>query len=294
MNETASFEETLNKLEEQLNIEDQNDALKLLSGLFGMPNDQFDIMRPVLQESIEEVFNQPTSRLKLIAALEESGLSISDLINNVDDIIEAICENEELNLSESKKDFIKYLLLTATNAISNAPLNPNRNIKIPIVLCNENARLPTYATDGSGAMDIYSTEEVTLHPGETKIIPTGIKVNIPQGYALLIHPRSGLSARTKLRIPNSIGLIDSDYHEEIGVIVENIAPFVRDVDIDTMYDTTQLIKEYGGQIVIGKGERFAQMRLVEVPHVIWETVDSLGTFDFEEDHGLGFGGTGSK
>ena len=143
-------------------------------------------------------------------------------------------------------------------------------------------------------MDIYCPEEVMLDPGETKIIPTGIKVNIPSGYALLIHPRSGLSARSKLRVPNSVGIIDSDYHSEIGVIVENISPAIKDVDIDTMYDTTQLVKEYGSSIVIGKGERFAQMRLVEAPRIVWEVVDSLGTFNDEEDHGLGFGGTGSK
>ena len=136
-------------------------------------------------------------------------------------------------------------------------------------------------------MDIYSTEEYTIDPGQTIIIPTGIKVAIPHGYALLIHPRSGLSARSKLRIPNSLGLIDEDYHEEIGVIVENIDQKVKDAD---MYGDFELVKEYGAPITIGKGERIAQMRLVEVPRIKWREVNSLG--NFKEDHGAGFGSSG--
>ena len=293
MDENNSLTANIEKIEEVLDQSD-NDAMAVLSSLLAMPEEQFEILRPVLQESLAEVFNEPITKMKLISSLEETGLSINELVNNTDEIVKAICEDENLNLSESKKDFIKQLFINAANALSDSTFNPNRNIKIPVEICREGIKLPTYATDGSAAMDIYCPEEVMLDPGETKIIPTGIKVNIPSGYALLIHPRSGLSARSKLRVPNSVGIIDSDYHSEIGVIVENISPAIKDVDIDTMYDTTQLVKEYGSSIVIGKGERFAQMRLVEAPRIVWEVVDSLGTFNDEEDHGLGFGGTGSK
>ena len=102
----------------------------------------------------------------------------------------------------------------------------------------------------------------------------------------------------KIRIPNSPGLIDEDYHEEIGVIVENTDIQVKDVDIDSITNKfgtgteMGLIKEYGRLITIGKGERFAQMRLVEVPRVKWREVNSLGTSI--EDHGKGFGSTGVK
>jgi dUTP pyrophosphatase len=139
-------------------------------------------------------------------------------------------------------------------------------------------------------MDIYSPEEYNIECGQTVIIPIGIKVSIPHGYALLIQPRSGMSARMKIRIPNSPGLIDEDYHEEIGVIVENTDIPVKDVDIDPTSSHAQLIKEYGRLLTIGKGERFAQMRLVEVPRVKWREVNSLGTQI--EDHGKGFGHSG--
>ena len=139
-------------------------------------------------------------------------------------------------------------------------------------------------------MDIYSPDEYTIDCGKTIIIPTGIKVAIPHGYALLIQPRSGMSARMKVRIPNSPGLIDEDYHEEIGVIIENTDQRVKDVDIYEPSDHLELIKEHGSPITIGKGERFAQLRLIEVPRVKWRQVNSLG--GFEEDHGMGFGHSG--
>lgn len=100
-----------------------------------------------------------------------------------------------------------------------------------------------------------------------------------------------MSARSKLRIPNTPGLIDSDYHEEIGVIVENIDPPLKSIGTLITDDGPQDGSLYGSSLTIGKGERFAQMRLIKVPHVSWQEVNSIGTFD--DDHGEGFGSTGS-
>ena len=142
-------------------------------------------------------------------------------------------------------------------------------------------------------MDIYSPNEYTINPGETVIVPTGLKVNIPFGYALLIQPRSGLSRKTKLRIANTPGLIDCDYHQEIGVIIENIDPPIKEAGIVTLEDgTIEDASLFGSSFTIGKGERFAQMRLVEVPMVNWLPVQDLGSF--ENDHGEGFGSTGTN
>ena len=86
-----------------------------------------------------------------------------------------------------------------------------RIVEIPIELTSDGAKIPTYANIGDGAVDLYAPMDFTIGPGETKIIPVDIKVALPYGYAFLIHPRSGLSSKTKLRIANSIGLIDSQY-----------------------------------------------------------------------------------
>ena len=85
---------------------------------------------------------------------------------------------EGIEVSDSKKDLIKYIFCAFSNAMSNSVMVAHRIIQIPIELCRENAKLPTYATDGSAAMDIYSPEEYIVAPGESIMIPTGIKVNI--------------------------------------------------------------------------------------------------------------------
>ena len=288
---------SLDDLDKVLNDPESN-GLNLFGALMGMPDEDFEILRPLFQEEMIKAYNEPQAQMQLVQALGQSGISIEQLINHSDEIVNSMFNVAEVELSESKKDFLKTLLASAINSVSASTINPAHIVEIPVEICRENAKLPTYATNGSGAMDIYSPEEYNIECGQTIIIPIGIKVSIPHGYALLIQPRSGMSARMKVRIPNSPGLIDEDYHEEIGVIVENTDIRVKDVDIDSITNKfgtgteMGLIKEYGRLITIGKGERFAQMRLVEVPRVKWREVNSLGTQI--EDHGKGFGSTGVK
>jgi len=288
----AIFDEIFGTLD---NVFDNNESgLEILSRILIMPDEAFEVIKGTLMDSIAATFNAPDARIAFAQMVNQQGLRIEDFADNIDGIVEAISEmnGEDMELSESKKDFLKFIFTTFTNTLEASNAVSHRVITIPIEVCREDAKLPTYATDGSAAMDIYSPEEVTIGPGECKIIPTGLKVNIPIGYALLIQPRSGLSRKTKLRVANTPGLIDSDYHEEIGVIIENIDPPLKDYTIQQ--DEGGLLQGplYGSSFTIGKGERFAQMRLVEVPLINWLQVNSLGTF--ENDHGAGFGSTGTN
>lgn len=274
--------------------DDGSDGLQVLGAILAMPDEQFEVVKPTLFNSIEETFNAPEAKIAFAQMMIQNGLRLEDLTGNMDNIIAAVDElaAEGVELSDSKKDFLKFVFTTFANTMEASGIVPHRIITIPIEVCRENAKLPTYATNGSAAMDIYSPEEYVIGPGETIIIPTGLKVNIPLGYALLIQPRSGMSRKTKLRVANTPGLIDWDYHDEIGVIVENIDAPLKDFDIQQ--DGEALLKGplYGSSFTIGKGERFAQMRLVEVPLVNWLPVSSLG--DFDNDHGKGFGSTGTN
>lgn len=265
-------------------------GLDILGVLLTMPDEDFEIIRPLFQEEMAKAYDDPQIQMAMVKMFAQSGISIDDIVNRSDEVIDELFNSEEVELSDSKKDFIKFLFASAANSISSSTINPAHVVEIPVVLCRENAKLPTYETNGAGAMDIYSPEEYTIECGETVIIPIGIKVAIPHGYGLLIQPRSGLSSRIKLRVANTPGLIDEDFHKEIGVIVENIDQRVKDVDIDPVSDHIDLVKLHGSPITIGKGERFAQMRLVEIPRVRWRQIEDLG--DFKDDHGAGFGSTG--
>lgn len=274
--------------------DDGSDGLQVLGAILAMPDEQFEVVKPALFNSIEETFNAPEAKIAFAQMMIQNGLRLEDLTGNMDNIIAAVDElaAEGVELSDSKKDFLKFVFTTFANTMEASGIVPHRIITIPIEVCRENAKLPTYATNGSAAMDIYSPEEYVIGPGETVVIPTGLKVNIPLGYALLIQPRSGMSRKTKLRVANTPGLIDWDYHDEIGVIVENIDAPLKDYKVD--WDGGGILQGplYGSSFTIGKGERFAQMRLVEVPLVNWLPVSSLG--DFDNDHGKGFGSTGTN
>lgn len=268
-------------------------GLEILSMILALPDEEFNIIRPVLQEAVAEIYNDPQIKYELYTTFTQLGISADEILDSTDEIAKAILKTDGVVLSDGKKDFLHFIFSEILNAVSESTLNPARYIEIPVELCRDDAKLPSYATDGAGAMDIYSPIDIELNPGECKIVPIGIKVVIPHGYGLLIQPRSGLSSRIKLRIPNTPGLIDEDYHEEIGVIVENIDPKIKEIGLE-LKENGELVDGtlFGSNISISKGERFAQMRLVEIPRVKWRQVASIGNYD--NDHGAGFGSTGVK
>lgn len=104
-----------------------------------------------------------------------------------------------------------------------------KRIKVK-VLAKEGVQLPTYSSLEAAGADAraYLSEETVIEPGQSKLIPTGLKVEIPQGYEIQIRPRSGLAFKNQITILNTPGTIDSDYRGEIGIILINhsSAPFV--------------------------------------------------------------------
>lgn len=85
---------------------------------------------------------------------------------------------------------------------------------------NPDAKLPTYAHDTDACFDLYAAETKIVEPGETVTIGTGLVFEIPEGHEMQIRPRSGISRKTKVRLPNSPGIIDSGYRGEVGIIIE--------------------------------------------------------------------------
>lgn len=132
--------------------------------------------------------------------------------------------------------------------------------------------LPEYKTKASAGMDIRAnlSDTVTLRPLERKLIPTGLFIELPEGYEAQIRPRSGLALNEGLGILNSPGTIDADYRGEIGVIAVNLSNNV---------------------IAIEDGERIGQMVINRVEQAEWVPVEALE--DSERGAG-GFGHTGKR
>ena len=98
-------------------------------------------------------------------------------------------------------------------------------VKILIKKLNKNTNIPEYKTDGSSGMDLMANIEkpIILHPGEKKLISTGITIAIPNEYEIQIRPRSGLAAKYGISVLNTPGTIDADYRGEIKVILINLS-----------------------------------------------------------------------
>lgn len=147
--------------------------------------------------------------------------------------------------------------------------------KIDISLCRlahaQDLALPAYATAQSAGMDLLAaiTAPVTLQPGDTALVPTGLSIALPAGFEAQIRPRSGLAAKNGITVLNSPGTIDADYRGEIKIILINHgrAPFV-----------------------IERGMRIAQMVVARYTFVQWAEVENL---DETERGAGGFGSTGT-
>ena len=271
---TNESKQELNKIIEQLtsiaNSEDDN-TTKMLASILSMNDDEFDIMAPIFTNSFQQQLNHVNDKLVLIQALQLQGVKYEDLLSALNEI--SNLSIEDMNISQKKFDFILQLLGYIINAYGEVEGTSKRIVQIPTERVNEEVKFPFYATDGAAGADVYALEDVEIGPGETKIISTGLKMEIPYGYAVLVQPRSGLSAKSKLRIANTPGLIDSDYRGEIGIILENIEPKIKDLVLDEEGRATGI--EYGRSYSIGKGERIAQLRLVEVPKMAFLEVEKV-------------------
>lgn len=145
-------------------------------------------------------------------------------------------------------------------------------MKVNIKKLREDAVIPTYGSEYSAGADLYACiDEVTnIAPGETKLIKTGLAMEIPVGYAGLIYARSGLASKKGLAPANKVGVVDSDYRGEVMVSLHNHSNVVASVDPQ---------------------ERIAQLVITPYLSVVFEETAELS--DTVRGEG-GFGSTGSK
>lgn len=292
---SAQNADDFNEKELQQLYEENKDAIDLMGGLdmfeslMALSDEDFEQLKPSFLQLFRETINEEESKKEILAMIVGENYTPARLELDYTTAIEAL--NTIDFLSQAKIDFLKEVTTLSINKIREYMGIAESVITIPCEV-DEGIKIPSYAHETDAGMDIYSPSEYTIEPGETVIIPTGIKVAIPEGYALLIQPRSGQSVKTKLRVANTPGLIDSGYRDEIGVIVENIEPPFKDIDYEFDDNGEIHIKSilHGEAYTIAEGQRFAQMRLVKVPKANFVEVSSVNGVG--EDRGGGFGSSG--
>lgn len=145
-------------------------------------------------------------------------------------------------------------------------------LNVNIKKLNEKATIPTYGSKNAAGADLYSCLDapVTIEPGDTFLVPTGLAMELPEGYAGLIYARSGLASKKGLAPANKVGVVDSDYRGQVMVALHNHSKISATID---------------------HGERIAQLVITPYIMSIWNEVNELE--DTERGEG-GFGSTGTK
>lgn len=284
--------ETVAEMRETLSqIDGMGDALDAISALVEVDDAQFELLSPGILDSFLRSLNTANVRLMLAQAVNANGITAEkiqenfiQLTNEIDKIIE---------LSTPKRDFLKRMVRGVSTAISETEGISKRYIQIPFVKCHPDARMPEYAHSDDSGMDVFALDNYTIYPGETKLIPTGIKMAVPNGYEIQVRPKSGRALKSKMRIANAPGTVDASYRGELCVIIDNIEPPIKDITYDFDDNGHPIITSIlrGSDMIIGKGEKFAQLVLMEVPKAVLFQVENLD--DTERAEG-GFGSSGLK
>jgi dUTP pyrophosphatase len=142
-------------------------------------------------------------------------------------------------------------------------------VHVEVVRQDPELALPAYAREGDAGLDLLAAAPVTLAPGARQLVPTGLRVAIPEGFAGLVLPRSGLALRTGVTVLNAPGLIDSGYRGEVGVLLVN----------------------HGSEpVTVRRGERIAQLVIQPVARAMLVEVRGL---EASQRGAGGFGSTGA-
>jgi dUTP pyrophosphatase len=283
-----NFEEFMNTI---ASVNPEMGGFDELGTLLALPEESFAILAPIFLGELEKSLHNVNDQLLMVQSMNLLGLKAENVRDQYDQIYKEIDEQMGEIISRQKRDFLKQMLGITYNALAEAEGVSKKTILIPIEYCHSKAKTPTYAHFTDSGMDIYALEDITIAPGETKLIPTGLKVAIPAGYEIQVRPKSGRCLKTKLRVANTPGTIDAGYRDEIGVIIDNIEPFIKEASIDENGKLYNVL--FGSSYTIGKGEKFAQLVLCEVPKAAFYEVESVKAIDNDGRQG-GFGSTGDR
>lgn len=232
--------------------------------LLDMPDDMFKSVYPELIKELRK-----SAKSGELDAVVITGISAEDKQKAREELVtlQKLLDSPENDLSKEKSVFLDELLQLSIDKLDELPYRDT--VKVQVELVSENAKLPTYAHYMDAGCDVYAAAEATIEPNSTVIVPTGLRLAIPDGWMVSVRPRSGLSAKTGLRVANAPGTIDSNFRGEVGIIVHNTSDTIA---------------------TIALGDRIAQFVIEKCPRIDFKVVESLDATDRGEG---GFGSSGN-
>lgn len=232
--------------------------LTAFEDLFEMDDKDLEAAMPVIAEELSKSFTGPEVEAQVDEYFRQCdlmGYTLSQYSQDLEIGRAALYETmleikEEYHDSQIKAELVDMVLslIESYYAVIALRIANRDKIYIGIELIHPNAKIPTYAHDGDQGADVYAIEDVTIEPHTYgNMIPTGLKMVIPHGWAIAIRPRSGMSKNTPLRISNSPATIDQQYRGEVKILFDNFSN--ESVTIKTGERIAQFIleKNYRGE-----------------------------------------------
>ena len=248
----------------------ENEIKNVFSTIQNLPDESVELILPQIEDEFKKLVEEQDLVNKTKTEFLQEGYTLADikaLKQSYDDIAEDYFKI--VKPTSPKGRYISALVGVYKGILDKiAQEGFSRTVNIKVLKETEDAILPTYAHFGDAGADLYANEEVDIQPNEVKIIQTGLKVEIPDGYEMQVRPRSGMS--TKTPILGILGTVDSGYRGPLGVMLYNHG--------DIPYR-------------VQKGDRIAQAVIAPTYHGNFLISDSLS--ETERGEG-GFGSTDNQ
>lgn len=292
MEEKKSYIEQLFGDLKDLNSEDA--GMEIIAALLNLDDENFEKLAGVYLLEMQKSLSSSKTQIIMAQMLNSKGITLEQLRQDFEKNISEIDSELGDILSDKKIEFLKQVMIIIYNSIAETEGISKKIIQIPIEKCHEDVKIPVYANLTDAGADLYAIEDIVIAPGETVLVPTGLKVAIPRGYEIQVRPKSGRALKTKMRVANSPGTVDSGYRDEIKVIIDNIEPPFKDINYHFDDEGKVIIDSilHGSSYSISKGDKFAQLVLSEVPKMDFVEVESVSKYT--GNRGGGFGSTGIK
>lgn len=292
MEEKKSYIEQL--LGDLKNLNSEDAGMELIAALLNLDDENFENLAGVYLLEMQKSLSSSKTQMTMAQMLDSEGITLEQLRQDFEKNISKIDSELGDILSDKKRDFLRQVMILVYNSVAETEGISKKIIQIPIEKCHDDAKIPVYANLTDAGADLYAIEDIVIAPGETVLVPTGLKVAIPRGYEIQVRPKSGRALKTKMRVANTPGTIDSGYRDEIKVIIDNIEPPFKDINYH-FDDEGKVIIDFilhGSSYSISKGDKFAQLVLSEVPKMDFVEVESVSKYT--GNRGGGFGSTGIK
>lgn len=234
--------------------------LAAFDGLFEMDDKDLEAKMPIITQELTNAFTGSASEAQVDEYFRECDLMGYTLEQYSQDLevgraalYHAMTEiKEKYSDSQIKCELVDmvYSLIESFYAVIALRITSRDKVTVGIELVHPNAKIPTYAHDGDQGADIYAVEDITIEPHTYgNMIPTGIKMMIPHGWAVAIRPRSGMSKNTPLRISNSPATIDQQYRGEVKILFDNFSDEAYSIKAGDRIAQFVLEKNYRGDYI---------------------------------------------